>query len=138
LDPLRHFTWNVAIASVLILALIAFTPLADFYLQEIAGVSAGLTGFIVPGLHAALLLPGLTALQSWLRALLMKGDATATIYKAMALNLIVTGLVLVAGVLLDTPGIQMAALALTVAMLGELGFLGWRVRDLVPKMLAAA
>jgi hypothetical protein len=71
--PLRRFSLNVALGSVLLLAFIAFTPSIGFYLKEIAGVSSELASFVVPGLQAALLLPGLTALQSWLRALLVKG-----------------------------------------------------------------
>jgi hypothetical protein len=126
--PVRRFTFNVAVGAVLTLALIAFTPLADLYLRQVAGVSADLARFAVPGLQSALLLPGLTALQSWLRALLMKREATSGIYQAMGLNLIVTAVTLALGVALEVPGIQVAAAALTVAMLVELVFLGQRAR----------
>jgi hypothetical protein len=131
LGPVRRFTLNVALGSVLVLALIAFTPLADLYLREVTSVSPELAGFVVPGLQAALLLPGLTALQSWLRALLMKGEATSSIYQAMGINLAVTAGALVAGVAVQAPGIQMAAVALTVAMLVELAFLGQRTRRVI-------
>ena len=60
LGPVRRFTLNVALGSVLVLALIAFTPLADLYLREVTSVSPELADFVVPGLKAALLLPGLT------------------------------------------------------------------------------
>jgi hypothetical protein len=126
--PLRRFSLNVALGSVALLGLIAFTPVIDYYLSEIAGVSSELASSVVPGLRAALLLPGLTALQSWLRALLIKGDATTSIYQAMGLNLAITTVVLVVGILLEAPGIQMAAVALSVAMLAELAFLGRRTR----------
>ncbi len=133
---LWRFSLNVAIGAVVFLALIAFTPLADFYLREIAGLSSELASFAVPGLQAALLLPGLTALQSWLRAVLMKGEATGSIYQAMGLNLAVTAAVLAAGVALNAPGIQMAAVALTVAMVAELVFLGCRTRRLMPSLFS--
>jgi hypothetical protein len=120
---LRRFAANVTIGSILALAFIAFTPLVDVYLTDVAGVSSELAGFIVPGVRAALFIPGLTTLQSWLRAVLMKGEATSSIYQAMGINLLVTALALIAGVVLNAPGIQMAAVALTVAMLAELGFL---------------
>jgi hypothetical protein len=136
LGPLRRFSLNVAVGSILVLALIAFTPLADFYLSEVAGVSSELARFVVSGLRAALLLPGLTALQSWLRALLMKGESTASIYQAMGLNLAITAAALGLGVALEAPGIQMAAVALTVAMLIELAFLGWRTRRVVARLTA--
>jgi hypothetical protein len=126
--PLRRFSLNVALGAVALLGLIAFTPVIDYYLHEIAGVSSELASFIVPGLQAALLLPGLTALQSWLRALLMKGDATTSIYQAMGLNLVIAAIALIGGVLLNAPGIQMAAVALSLAMLAELAFLGWRTQ----------
>jgi len=101
LGPLRRFSLSVALGSVLVLALIAGTPLADLYLREITSVSAELADFVVPGLQAALLLPGLTALQSWLRALLMKGEATVSIYQAMGLNLVITAAALGLGVALE-------------------------------------
>jgi hypothetical protein len=131
LGPVRRFTLNVALGSVLVLALIAFTPLADLYLREVTSVSPELADFVVPGLQAALLLPGLTTLQSWLRGLLMKGEATSSIYQAMGINLAVTAGALVAGVAVQAPGIQMAAVALTAAMLVELAFLGGRTRRVI-------
>lgn len=131
LRPLRRFAANVAIGSILALAFIAFTPLVDIYLTDFAGISSELAGFIVPGVRAALLIPGLTTLQSWLRALLMKGEATTSIYQAMGVNLLVTALALIAGVVLNAPGIRMAAVALTVAMLAELVFLRQRAKRAV-------
>ena len=116
--------------------MIAFTPLGDLYLREITGVSADLASFVIPGLRAALLVPGLTALQSWLRALLMKGEATASIYQAMALNLLVTAVALGSGVAINAPGIEMAAIVLTVAMLVESVFLGQRTRRVIPRLTA--
>ncbi len=128
LGPVRRFSFNIAMGAVLALALIAFTPLADLYLLEVAGVSPELAGFVVPGLQAALLIPGLTALQSWLRALLMKGEATSSIYQAMGINLTVTAGTLALGVALGAPGVQVAAVALTLAMLVELALLRRRAR----------
>jgi hypothetical protein len=131
MGPLRRFSLNVVVGSVLVLALIAFTPLADFYLREVAGVSSELAGFVLPGLRVSLLLPGLTALQSWLRALLIKGESTTSIYQAMALNLVITALALKLGVILRAPGVQMGAIALTIAMLIESLFLASRTRRIV-------
>lgn len=128
LGPLRRFSVRVAVGAMLLLALIAFTPLVDHYLREILNVSPELARSVVPGLRVALLLPGLTALQSWLRGLLMRREATASIYQAMGLNLAVTGAVVVLGVILRPPGVQMAFVALTVAMLAEVAFLGSRAR----------
>ncbi len=138
LGPVRRFNRGVALGTMLLLALIAFTPLADLYLHEIAGVSAELARFIVPGLRAALLLPGLTALQSELRALLMKGESTRSIYQAMGINLTVTLAALVLGVVLQAPGVPMAAMVLTLAMAAELAFLRWRARLVMDQILAGA
>lgn len=129
LDLVRRFSLSVALGSVLLLTSIAFTPLADLYLAEIAGISSELAHFVVPGLQAALLIPGLTALQSWLRALLMKSESTSSIYQAMGINLGITAVALWLGVQLQAPGVQMAAIALTIAMLVELVFLNWRMRQ---------
>jgi hypothetical protein len=118
----------VAFGATLLLALIAFTPIVDHYLLGILQVSPELARSAVPGLRVALLLPALTALQSWLRGLLMRDETTTSIYQAMGLNLAVTGAVVGCGVILKPPGLQMAFVALTVAMLAELAFLGWRSR----------
>jgi hypothetical protein len=134
----RRFSLTVAIGAVLVLALIAFTPLADVYLDSVAGVSPELAEFVVPGLQAALLIPGLTALQSWLRALLMRGDSTTSIYQAMGLNLVVTGVAIAVGVALEAPGIKMAAAALSVAMVVELAYLGQRSRRVMERLGSTA
>ena len=136
LDPVRRFNRGVALSTMLLLALVAFTPLADLYLREITGVSAELARFAVPGLRAALLLPGLTALQSELRALLMKGEATRSIYQAMGINLAITLVALFVGVVLQTPGVPMAAIVLTLAMAAEMIFLQWRAQPVVNRILA--
>lgn len=136
LGPVRRFSLNVSLGAVLVLALIAFTPLADLYLTHVTSVTSELAGFVVPGLKLALLIPGLTALQSWLRALLMKGEATASIYQAMGLNLAITAVMVALGVALELPGIQMAAVALTVAMLVELAFLGGRTSRVLVALAA--
>ena len=128
--PVRRFALSVATGAVSLLGLIAFTPLGRLYLTYVTGVSNALATFAIPGMQAALLIPGLTALQSWQRALLMKGESTASIYQAMGINLSVTGAALFAGVALRAPGVEMAAIALTAAMLAELGFLGQRTRRL--------
>jgi hypothetical protein len=134
--PVRRFVLNVAAGGVLLLGLIAFTPLGNVYLRKFAGVSVELASFVRPGLRAALLIPGLTALQSWLRALLMKGESTSSIYQAMGINLVVTAMALFGGVAVKAPGIEMAAVALTVAMLVELFFLGRRSRRVLPSSSA--
>jgi hypothetical protein len=105
-------------------------------LHIVAGIASDIAGFVMPGVRVALLIPGVTTLQSWLRALLMKGEATKSIYQAMAINLIVTAVVLIAGIVLEAPGIEMAAIALTVAMLVELAYLGWRTRPVVARLAA--
>lgn len=132
LEPVRRFAWGVALGAVLLLALIAFTSVGELYLTYVTSVPQELVQFVVSGLQAALLLPGLTALQSWLRGLLMKDEATDSIYQAMGINLVVTVVVLVLGVAVNAPGVQMAAVALTIAMITELVFLGWRAR---PRMV---
>ena len=93
-----------------------------------------MAGFVTPGLQAALLLPGMTVFQSWLRALLMKGESTPSIYQAMGLNLAVTAAALALGVALKAPGVQMGAVALSVAMLAELLFLGARTRRVMDRV----
>jgi len=68
------------------LLLIALTPLADFWLLQVSGLSPALAGFAVLPLQLMALLPALTVITAYLRALLMGGQLTRPISTATALE----------------------------------------------------
>jgi hypothetical protein len=119
LRPLRDFTFIVAAATSGAAALLAFTPLLDGYLRTVISLDPQLWGYVRTGLLLLLLLPGLTALVSTLRGLLVAAGTTQNVYQGMGLNLALHCVLLVGGVALQLPGIVVAAVAVLVATVVE-------------------
>ena len=117
-------------AGVLVLMLgIAFTSLAPWWQQKVAGLSAELTELAVPALQLAVLIPLTGVVQSWLRGILITGQETGVIAQATVINLLILMVVLVVGMKLELlPGASLAAVALTLAQLVETVWLWLRAR----------
>jgi hypothetical protein len=135
---LRRFSQGVAMGASLALTLMVFTPLVNYFLLDLTGVTLELTYFIIPGVAAGLTLPALQAIQSWQRGLLMVARTTADIYWGMGINLLATGLVLSVGIMQGAPGAPAAAIALSLGLVAEIMFLWWRVRPLKAQYQLAA
>jgi hypothetical protein len=123
---LRHFALAIGAAALVMLLVLAFTPLAPWWQQQIAGLSEELTAFAVPALQLALLLPALAVFQSWLRGIIVTAKATGAIAQATVINLVVLTTVLLVGANGGwMAGASVAALALTTSQLAESACL-WR------------
>ena len=120
---LRNFTLRMGGALSLATILLAFTPLIHVYLSGLLGVPARLHGYIIIGVQIGALLPLLTTLHSYFRALLMLAYRTAAIYQAIALGFVLTALVVWGGIAAGVDGIAAAALGLTLGHLVELAYL---------------
>lgn len=121
---LRRFTWAMGGALSGVLAVLAFTPLLTVYIGGALRVPPNLHELVRLGAQVGLLVPILTALQSYLRGLLMRDDATAPIYGAMMLSFGVTALATWLLVQLGSlPGVVVGAAALTAGLLAELAVL---------------
>lgn len=138
LTPLRRFCLRIAASSTLALAVTVFTPLITLYLLYITGVTPELAEFIIPGVVMGLFIPGLHAMQSWYRGVLMVAKATGEVYWGMGLNLVVTGLVLIVGVSWQASGAPAAALALSIGMGAEAIYLWWRVKPVQARLQVAS
>jgi hypothetical protein len=130
--PLRRFSLTLTLGSTAFMVALLATPLAGFYLLVVQDLKPEVATIVSAGLLVFLSLPGLTALISWMRGLLINSRATGIVNGGMAINLTVTALVLAAGVLLEWPGINAAALALSLAAGAEFLFLWWRIGDVLP------
>ena len=120
---LRNFTLRMGGTLSLATVMLAFTPLIHLYLNSILGVPAHLHALIVVGAQVGALLPLLTTLHSYFRALLMLSYRTAAIYQAIALGFGLTALVVWGGIAAGIDGILAAALGLTLGHLVELAYL---------------
>lgn len=126
MKTLRRFATMVGVGSLALLLFIAYTPLAPWWQQRIAGLSEELTLFAVAALRLAVLLPALAVVVNMLRGIVVTGRTTSGIAQATVLNLVVLGAVLLIGARLGLlPGASVAAVALTVSQLTESAWL-WR------------
>ncbi len=125
---LRGFTMRIGACLSLIMLLFASTPLIQFYLNVILSVPANLHGLVITGAQAAFLLPLLTTLHSYFRALLMLSNRTAAIYQAIALGFALTAFIVWGGIALGLHGILAASLGLTLGHGCELAYLGLSYR----------
>jgi len=126
MKTLWRFAVMLTAGSLALLVAMAFTPLAPWWQQQIAGLSEELTTLAVPALRLAVMLPVLAAMQSWLRGIIVVGKATGAIAQAIVINLAVLMLVLLVGANGRwLPGTSVAALALTASQVVESLWL-WR------------
>lgn len=128
---IRRFAFLIAIASGLGMVLLVFTPLLPFYLGVVQDAEANVAALAAFATRLFLLFPTLFVLVSWLRGLLIGRRATKAVNAGMALNLLVTSVVLALGVAGRYHGLTVAALALNFAIVVELIFLGWRTRRIL-------
>ncbi len=129
--PLRKFSLTLTGASTMLMIVFLATPLLNFYLLGVQDVTAPVAAIAKEGLLIFLALPGLATLISWLRGLLIDARATGIVNGGMAINLITTVALLFIGMIQDWPGINSAAVALTLAALAEFLFLWWRVSSVL-------
>lgn len=128
---LRSFTLRLGSCLSLIMLLFASTPLIRLHLGVILGVPTDLQILVVAGVQAAFMLPLLTTLHSYFRALLMLCNRTAAIYQAISLGFVLTAAIVWGGIALGLHGIVAASLGLTLGHAFELAYLVlsyWRVK----------
>ena len=122
-QKIRDFALLLAILLSGSLLLIALTPLADFWLMQVSGLSPMLANFSILPLQLMALLPAMTVLTAFLRALLMGGHATRPISTATAMEAVVIILVLT-GLMLE--GTLSGAVCAAIAyLIGRLFAMAW-------------
>lgn len=120
---LKRFALTVGIASSLLLALVAFTPLSNFYFQTLIGIDRELSAIAALGASFAILVPLAMSQVSVYRGLLTAQRITRPMALAMAGELLILSTVLALGIAMDLPGVPVAAVGLTLALGSEALFL---------------
>ncbi len=128
--PLARFAWLVGIATTVITALIALTPLLGLYLTGVVRLAPALRPLAQVGIAAGCLLPLLTSLGSSSRGRLMALGCPKAVYHGMALNLTFHAAMLLIGLALRMPGMWLASIAYSVAAAVEYGYLTRRAHAL--------
>jgi progressive ankylosis protein len=130
--PIRRFSFYLAGGLTIFMILLIFTPLSNFYVftvQEMTPLTGQLT---LSGLLLFLPFPALATITSWLRGLLINEQATKGVNMGMAINLLLTAVVLAIGLQQRLPGLPTAAVALNIAAFGEIIYLAWRTQRTLP------
>jgi hypothetical protein len=110
---LRNFAIILGISVVLILSIIAFTPLSAVWYLRVSGLSEGMTSFAILPTQILAILPGLTVLLSFQRSLLVNNKKTTHITVATVIEVItIVTILFIAIYWFDLIGIIAAALAL--------------------------
>ncbi|MBE0635243.1 hypothetical protein IH601_04540 [Candidatus Bipolaricaulota bacterium] len=127
---LRNFAIGLTMAMTLGILLVTGTRLGSIWLSDITGLSDRLLPLARAGLWFAILLPGLSAIQSWFQGIVMHHKRTHAITEAVILYLVVTGSILFAGVFWGRiGGVYVALIAMTAGEIVRTAWLAWRSRQ---------
>ncbi len=128
---LFRFAKILALSTMGLLALIAFTPLGGFWFKYVTGISEALTRLASITIMFAILMPGYQVYQSWYGGLLVHHHETKGISEAVMIYVGVALLGLWAGSVWATmPGIYWAINAFVIAGLCQTFFLRYRYRQI--------
>jgi O-antigen/teichoic acid export membrane protein len=130
-QPLRRFATVLAVAVTAGLGFIAWTPLAQIWFQHLSGLSPELTRFALVPTRILVIIPALTVLLCFQRAMLVNYKATRHITWATVIEVGGVVAVLSLGIFgLGAVGVVAAATALVVGRLGANLYLLARLRRL--------
>ena len=126
---LRRFAFGLMSATTVAMLLVAATPLSRIWFGTITGLPENLIGLARTGLWFALLLPALSALQSWFQGIVLHSRRTRSITEAVLVYLFASTAILIAGIQWGTiAGASIGLLAMTIGELARAAWLGWRCR----------
>jgi hypothetical protein len=130
--PVRRFSFNIMLVITGFMLLFVVTPLASFYIFVVQDMTEVVGGLVNSSVVYFLLFPALATIISWLRGLLINKRVTKAVNMGMAINVVITAVVLLLGLSNQWSGIPTAALAFNLAAIGEIFYLGWRTQRVLP------
>ncbi len=127
---LQRFSLTLAATVFLVMVAFASTPLLGFYLLDVQDTTQEIFELTRVGLLLFLPLPALTTLVSWVRGLLIHRRATRIVNAGMVVQLTTLICGLATGLMMQWPGIAVAAVTLDVAWGLQFLYLFWQYRRL--------
>jgi hypothetical protein len=122
---LRRFALTLGMATVLALAVIAWTPLGQVWFELISGLSPELARFALTPTRIMVLIPGLAVILSFQRAALVHARRTVPVTTATVVEVAgIVAVMSVAVVAFDAVGAVAAALALLLGRIAANVYLG--------------
>ena len=135
LRRVRRFALSIGLSAAALLALIALTPLADFYFGQMIGLPAALRAFANPAIRIMVAYPLLMAVEMMLRGVLITRQRTSSVRLAMAANILTLCAAIFAGGALHWgTGVVVAALAVNLAIVCEIAVLAWQAVPVLHEM----
>lgn len=125
---LRRFTTLLVVATTVTFGLLALTPLADLWMEHVAGLSPELAGLASAALWLALPIPGCRALQSWFQGKLVVARKTGAVTEAVVVFFVVCAGVLGLGVAQQWRGIEVVLIGFSLARIAQTVWLAVRAR----------
>lgn len=126
---LQRFAFLLAGGLLALTALMAFTPLSRVWFQDVSGLPPALTALAIQGFAWALLWPSLDALRNLVQGVAVYTRRTGAISWSMVVFLLMTGLVLGAGIYLQRfPALPVAVVAFVSATAAQVAWLWLSVR----------
>ncbi len=132
---LLTFTYFLVGASTLAISLVALTPLARLYFENISALPPELARLAQIGLWFTLPLPALSVLQSWYQGAILHGRRTRAITEAVFIYLLTSALILTAGVIWGQAiGLYVGLASLTLSTLTQTIWLWGRSRPVIQQI----
>lgn len=127
--PLRRFMLAMVVITSALMVLIAVTPLAMLWFDQISGLKPHLASLARAGLWFALPLPAMSVLQSWFQGAILHGKRTRGLTESVVVYILTDGVILLAGVAWGkTTGFYVGWLAFMSAAVAQSAWLWLRSR----------
>lgn len=129
---LLRFTLIMAALLSTGLLVIAATPLAHLWFQQVSGLSPELANLARVGVWFAIVLPALAALQSWYQGAILHSRRTRAITEAVVIYLVSSAVILSLGVVIHRWfGLYVGLIAMSISTALQTAWLWWRSRDVI-------
>ena len=131
-QALRRFTTLLAAGTLLVMVLIAATPVAELWFRTISGLDAEVAELARQGLWLGLLWPALDVIRNYFQGTIVYGRQTRGVTESVVVYLVVSGALLLAGVARQSfTGLEVGLVAFMAGTGAQIGWLWWRSRPIL-------